>query len=103
MSLSLDPFWIASQLQLSLPQLLAVPLITLSTLWLFSRIVARAPLGNYDMPVKGQTVLRFAFGFIGGLIVLSAAMVAAMTAVNNWKASAALTCTPSASSNSDCS
>jgi hypothetical protein len=70
MDLPIDPFWIASQLQLTLGQLIAIPFGTLAVLWLWSRLSAPTLPGNYVRRSPAMVMVRFVGGFGLGAVTL---------------------------------
>ncbi|MCU0882020.1 MAG: hypothetical protein MUF14_05045 [Hyphomonadaceae bacterium] len=74
MNTTFDPFWIASQLQLTPAQLLAVPFAVIAVLWLSSRMSQQFETANHGAASRTGQVLRFGVGFAGGVLVLLLAM-----------------------------
>jgi hypothetical protein len=70
MTTYLDPKWYADALMIPKDQLIAIPFLVLSVLWLLSRLSAPAD-GFYGVPQQRQSIGRFIVGFALGVTLLT--------------------------------
>lgn len=86
----IDPVWLAAQLTIAPRDLVLIPLGTALVLWLLTRMSVEAPDSVLRRRIQVWVVVpRFAFGFIGGLVL-------AMIAFGIWaEAAPSLTGKPS--------